>query len=434
MKKTKLKLIALTITISIFSNSLTAFAHPGKIDSSGGHKDNKNASGLGSYHYHHGMGPHLHPGGVCEFTTNSNNEASVNQGKAHTEQLEKDKGYDQGYNDSLVEKPSTPSSSSSSFSTGYSLGYSKGVQVLNDEKASVTEIAKSNGTKDGYSGSSNQSSSYSDKHKSVYTTQYALSHKEGLDKRNVEISTTKTKGKSLGIEDGYNKITKESLNYEGNYLDEFTGSYKEGYSEGEKNIDADMLKQSIESYISGLKNEEFDELAYTNTHIKDAALESHKEAIDVFNNFLKDVPMLGSSLEDFSLYAKENDKIKIGNTDIDDSTFISINDKSKKKVTGISFFINAIEENGYTKETTSALIESFLSKDFIDSYTTKSSYQRSNDDFTYDIYNLKRNNKISKSAPKKISIITISKDNMVQEVKILNKEPKDIKKYKKIKS
>ena len=36
-------------------------------DGSGGHKDNQNASGLGYYHYHHGMGPHLHPGGVCPY-------------------------------------------------------------------------------------------------------------------------------------------------------------------------------------------------------------------------------------------------------------------------------------------------------------------------------------------------------------------------------
>lgn len=44
-----------------------AFAHPGGTDSSGGHHDYNNVSGLGSYHYHHGMGPHLHPGGVCPY-------------------------------------------------------------------------------------------------------------------------------------------------------------------------------------------------------------------------------------------------------------------------------------------------------------------------------------------------------------------------------
>ena len=45
----------------------TSYAHSGRTDSSGGHHDYQNKSGLGSYHYHHGYGPHLHPGGVCPY-------------------------------------------------------------------------------------------------------------------------------------------------------------------------------------------------------------------------------------------------------------------------------------------------------------------------------------------------------------------------------
>lgn len=44
-----------------------AFAHSGRTDSAGGHHDYQNKSGLGSYHYHHGYGPHLHPNGVCPY-------------------------------------------------------------------------------------------------------------------------------------------------------------------------------------------------------------------------------------------------------------------------------------------------------------------------------------------------------------------------------
>ena len=48
---------------------LVAEAHSGRTDSSGGHRDNKNKSGLGSYHYHCGGYPaHLHPDGVCPYT------------------------------------------------------------------------------------------------------------------------------------------------------------------------------------------------------------------------------------------------------------------------------------------------------------------------------------------------------------------------------
>lgn len=49
--------------------SVPVAAHSGRTDSSGGHKDNKNKSGLGSYHYHCGGYPaHLHDGGVCPYT------------------------------------------------------------------------------------------------------------------------------------------------------------------------------------------------------------------------------------------------------------------------------------------------------------------------------------------------------------------------------
>lgn len=47
---------------------MEAQAHSGRTDASGGHRDNKNASGLGSYHYHcKGHPAHLHPNGVCPY-------------------------------------------------------------------------------------------------------------------------------------------------------------------------------------------------------------------------------------------------------------------------------------------------------------------------------------------------------------------------------
>lgn len=53
-------------------NAIVSEAHSGRTDSSGGHHDNKNASGLGSYHYHCGGHPaHLHEGGVCPYSTSS---------------------------------------------------------------------------------------------------------------------------------------------------------------------------------------------------------------------------------------------------------------------------------------------------------------------------------------------------------------------------
>lgn len=64
-------LIASAILLTSFHTSVftsTVEAHSGRTDSSGGHKDNKNKSGLGPYHYHCGGNPpHLHNNGVCPY-------------------------------------------------------------------------------------------------------------------------------------------------------------------------------------------------------------------------------------------------------------------------------------------------------------------------------------------------------------------------------
>lgn len=70
MKKHK-KITFITIIIIIMILivfPLTTFAHSGRTDSKGGHRDNKNKSGLGSYHYHCGGHPaHLHENGICPY-------------------------------------------------------------------------------------------------------------------------------------------------------------------------------------------------------------------------------------------------------------------------------------------------------------------------------------------------------------------------------
>lgn len=59
---------ALVSLLVAFCLVVTVSAHSGRTDSRGGHKDNKNVSGLGSYHYHCGGYPaHLHTGGYCPY-------------------------------------------------------------------------------------------------------------------------------------------------------------------------------------------------------------------------------------------------------------------------------------------------------------------------------------------------------------------------------
>ncbi len=68
MKRKRILTIFLIVLLAICC-AVTTFAHSGRTDGSGGHKDNKNKSGLGSYHYHCGGYPaHLHKGGYCPYT------------------------------------------------------------------------------------------------------------------------------------------------------------------------------------------------------------------------------------------------------------------------------------------------------------------------------------------------------------------------------
>lgn len=76
MKKRIVSII--TICILMLTVPFVIFAHSGRTDSNGGHKDNKNKSGLGSYHYHCGGYPaHLHKNGVCPYKGGSTSTSTT---------------------------------------------------------------------------------------------------------------------------------------------------------------------------------------------------------------------------------------------------------------------------------------------------------------------------------------------------------------------
>lgn len=71
MKNNKVIQALMTLVLAV-STSTTLLAHSGRTDSYGGHRDNQNKSGLGSYHYHCGGYPaHLHTNGVCPYSATS---------------------------------------------------------------------------------------------------------------------------------------------------------------------------------------------------------------------------------------------------------------------------------------------------------------------------------------------------------------------------
>lgn len=68
--KRKACLFLVLCQIVLLALSPLALAHSGRTDAHGGHKDNQNKSGLGSYHYHcGGHPPHLHDGGKCPYAS-----------------------------------------------------------------------------------------------------------------------------------------------------------------------------------------------------------------------------------------------------------------------------------------------------------------------------------------------------------------------------
>ena len=86
MRKNKGKILWIfLIVLSLISIQINAYAHSGKTDSSGGHKDNKNESGLGSYHYHCGGNPaHLHANGICPYSSSKSSISNSSSSKITT--------------------------------------------------------------------------------------------------------------------------------------------------------------------------------------------------------------------------------------------------------------------------------------------------------------------------------------------------------------
>lgn len=78
-------LTAIPIQNTPYSTTITVEAHSGRTDSRGGHRDNKNKSGLGSYHYHCGGHPaHLHPNGVCPYSGKSSSSSNSSSPSSST--------------------------------------------------------------------------------------------------------------------------------------------------------------------------------------------------------------------------------------------------------------------------------------------------------------------------------------------------------------
>ncbi|MGN0586389.1 MAG: N-acetylmuramoyl-L-alanine amidase family protein, partial [Oscillospiraceae bacterium] len=84
------RIISFAAAIAVVTSiPFSAYAHSGRTDSSGGHKDNKNVSGLGSYHYHCGGYPaHLHTNGVCPYSSTSSSSSTTDNSSSKASKAE----------------------------------------------------------------------------------------------------------------------------------------------------------------------------------------------------------------------------------------------------------------------------------------------------------------------------------------------------------
>ena len=133
---------------------LGAGAHSGRTDANGGHKDNKNVSGLGSYHYHcGGHEAHLHPNGVCPYASSASSSSSGSSGAVSSKSSS---GTSSGtssahffqnrrFREYLRRNGFIKQRSSGAFDDAYQAGYDAAKADFNEEKQTLTEEAYEKG-------------------------------------------------------------------------------------------------------------------------------------------------------------------------------------------------------------------------------------------------------------------------------------------------
>ena len=154
MKRFKKLLIALSLAITISQTVpqiiipvTTVEAHSGRTDSRGGHKDNKNKSGLGSYHYHCGGNPpHLHTDGICPYANGTTSSSSSPSGSSGS-------------------SSSTSTANANSISNSSSSNINSGSNSTNNNNNTVTKITISDTS---YDNVAFNASYYANKHSDVY--------------------------------------------------------------------------------------------------------------------------------------------------------------------------------------------------------------------------------------------------------------------------
>lgn len=251
---------AIITSILIMSMGNLSYAHSGRTDASGGHRDNKNKSGLGSYHYHCGGYPaHLHTNG-CPYTSqgssnvqntpstsNTNTTSNPSTPKAPQQpsyeslknKANKDgynKGYEDGYNNRSRNTLSYTGDFTDEYESGYDSGYDKGSQKLEEE----IEIAKQKGYDLGSKG---------EKLNTVYTNEalvkaYEEGHTEGYNEYK---NKTKEEYAKRGKEDA--SQDKPMAKFEDDVENEYKVEYIKAYEKVQEELKNKYYSMGFEDAI-----------------------------------------------------------------------------------------------------------------------------------------------------------------------------------------
>lgn len=196
IKKQKIiKSIITIITILILSQTIT-YAHSGRTDSNGGHKDNKNVSGLGSYHYHCGGNPpHLHANGVCPYSSSassSNSSSKSTSNKKSSSSKSSSSSTTSTKTSSNTSSKATQKTTSTESNTPKTIEVTS-IQIQNKDKTDLTT---------------------GDTHKLTATIEpsNATNNKITWNSNNTSIATVNENGEVKALKEGTVKITSKSTN------------------------------------------------------------------------------------------------------------------------------------------------------------------------------------------------------------------------------
>ena len=235
-----------------------SFAHSGRTDSSGGHHDYNNVSGLGSYHYHHGYSAHLHVDGVCPYddTSNSSGYLSLSELKA---KVNSDKEYDNGYDDGY------DNGYDCGYDDGYDYGYESGYRE--SKKDSVPAIAAA--------------FAFPTVIASVFT--YRSNKKAHKEERTLFQLQQKRKKEELDLEEAVKKTRYEKLDLQKEFEEEKERIQKEIKSYQNK---ADNAKQEAEKKMQPYLNLFESRITYQKGLLEN--LQAERKRLEDLNNSIID--------------------------------------------------------------------------------------------------------------------------------------------------